>query len=349
MAKIRKFIKGIYQYANLFKISNPTESVGDNEVKQVVPYRGIIQNQGDFITAEDHNEIQKNGVLFVKAEYSENFGTGVDAYVIKDYYNEQNLFDGLKLKFQIPKTNLYAAPVLIIEGLQYNLKIINNNIVENARKGELNKNEIISVIYFDGNFILENSRAGEESYGITRYGITTDTALEGKRLAEIIGLEFGGNIQDAGSKTTGKFYYDKALKYYYECIVNNNLTYNDGSKFRAISNKPILDKVENLHEITQGTLDASQIIGFSSATLYKKAGVVFLNIDDNSRLNGKTNGSVILTLPDKFRPRNRISFSGNTSVGQACIFNIETDGHIRLMSNTPLSGYLYFNVSFLAN
>lgn len=254
MAKIRKFIKGIYQYANLFKISNPTESVGDNEVKQIVPYRGVIQNQGDFITAEDHNEIQKNGVLFVKAEYSENFGTGVDAYVIKNYYNEQNLFDGLKLKFQIPKTNLYAAPVLIIEGLQYNLKIINNNIVENARKGELNKNEIISVIYFDGNFILENSRAGEESYGITRYGITTDTALEGKRLAEIIGLEFGGNIQDAGAKTTGKFYYDKALKYYYECIVNNSLTYNDGSKFRAISNKPILDKVENLFETHQISL-----------------------------------------------------------------------------------------------
>lgn len=264
MAKIRKFIKGIYQYANLFKISNPTESVGDNEVKQVVPYRGIIQNQGDFITAEDHNEIQKNGVLFVKAEYSENFGTGVDAYVIKDYYNEQNLFDGLKLKFQIPKTNLYAAPVLIIEGLQYNLKIINNNIVENTRKGELNKNEIISVIYFDGNFILENSRAGEESYGITRYGITTDTALEGKRLAEIIGLEFGGNIQDAGAKVTGKFYYDKALKYYYECIVNNSLTYNDGSKFRAISNKPILDKVENLFKIE--ILSMTNLLGYIAGT-----------------------------------------------------------------------------------
>lgn len=107
-------------------------------------------------------------------------------------------------------------------------------------------------------------------------------------------------------------------------------------------------KLENLSEITQGTLDAVQTAGFSSATLYKKSGVVFLTIDDNLKLNGKTNGSVILTLPDKFRPRNRISFSGNTSVGQACIFNIETDGHIRLMSNTPLSGYLYFNVSFLA-
>ena len=71
--------------------------------------------------------------------------------------------------------------------------------------------------------------------------------LEIQALAKIIGLEFGGNIQDIGAKVTGKFYYDKALKYYYECIVNNSLTYNDGSKFRAISNKPILDKVENLN------------------------------------------------------------------------------------------------------
>ena len=66
------------------------------------------------------------------------------------------------------------------------------------------------------------------------------------RLAEIIGLEFGGNIQDAGAKTTGKFYYDNVTKYYYECITDTNATYNDATKFRAISNKPISDKVENL-------------------------------------------------------------------------------------------------------
>ena len=74
------------------------------------------------------------------------------------------------------------------------------------------------------------------------------TALEGNRLAEIIGLEFGGNIHDSGIKTAGKFYYDTVTKFYYECIANNNLTYNDSSKFRAISNKPISDRVENLLE-----------------------------------------------------------------------------------------------------
>lgn len=172
--------------------------------------------------------------------------------------------------------------------------------------------------------------------------------LEIQALAKIIGIEFGGNIQDTGNKTKGKFYYDNVTKFYYECIADTNLTYNDVSKFRAISNKPLSDKLEDLYEVIPGALNANQIAGFSSATLYKKAGVVFLNIDDNEKLNGRTNGSLILTLPDGFRPRNRTSFSGNTSLGQACVFNIEVDGRVILMSNIKLSGYLYFNVSFLA-
>lgn len=70
--------------------------------------------------------------------------------------------------------------------------------------------------------------------------------LVSSRLAEILGLQFGGNIQDIGNKTKGKFYYDNVTKFYYECIEDNSLTYNDSGKFRAISNKPLSDKVENL-------------------------------------------------------------------------------------------------------
>jgi len=70
--------------------------------------------------------------------------------------------------------------------------------------------------------------------------------LVSSRLAEILGLQFGGNIQDIGNKTKGKFYYDSVTKFYYECIEDNSLTYNDSGKFRAISNKPISDRLENL-------------------------------------------------------------------------------------------------------
>ena len=73
--------------------------------------------------------------------------------------------------------------------------------------------------------------------------------LVSSRLAEILGLQFGGNIQDIGNKTKGKFYYDNVTKFYYECMEDNSLTYNDSGKFRAISNKPISDKVENLHKM----------------------------------------------------------------------------------------------------
>nr|DAX71399.1 MAG TPA: tail collar fiber protein [Caudoviricetes sp.] len=90
--------------------------------------------------------------------------------------------------------------------------------------------------------------------------------LEIQALSKIIGMEFGGNIQDTGNKVKGKFYYDNVTKFYYECIENTNLTYNDVTKFRAISNKPLSDKVEGLLEVGNNYLKFSNgiILGFGT-------------------------------------------------------------------------------------
>ena len=90
--------------------------------------------------------------------------------------------------------------------------------------------------------------------------------LEMQALSKIIGMEFGGNIQDVSNKTKGKFYYDNVTKFYYECIENTNLTYNDATKFRAISNKPISDKAEGLLEVGNNYLKFSNgiILGFGT-------------------------------------------------------------------------------------
>ncbi|BBM60097.1 hypothetical protein JMUB5056_1691 [Leptotrichia hongkongensis] len=90
--------------------------------------------------------------------------------------------------------------------------------------------------------------------------------LFSSRLAEILGLQFGGNIQDTGNKVKGKFYFDSVTKFYYECIENTNLTYNDATKFRAISNKPISDRVEGLLEIGNNHIKFSNgiILGFGT-------------------------------------------------------------------------------------
>ena len=95
--------------------------------------------------------------------------------------------------------------------------------------------------------------------------------LVSSRLAEILGLQFGGNIQDIGNKTKGKFYYDSVTKFYYECIEDNNLTYNDSGKFRAISNKPISDKVEKLFKNANGGFNFANLIFKSGNGRYQKS------------------------------------------------------------------------------
>ena len=124
--------------------------------------------------------------------------------------------------------------------------------------------------------------------------------LEIQALAKIMGLEFGGNIQDAGTKTTGKFYYDKALKYYYECIVNNSLTYNDGSKFRAISNKPLSDRLENLYEIENQRIQVAN--GDVIFTRKGKTVTVMVRLQNDGNNITFHENQQLLEIPTKFRP-----------------------------------------------
>ena len=166
--------------------------------------------------------------------------------------------------------------------------------------------------------------------------------LEIQALAKIMGLEFGGNIQDTGVKVTGKFYYDKALKYYYECIANNSLTYNDGSKFRAISNKPISDKVENLSKIETKIID-------KGIALLKSGNIVILTWDSNYYLQGSLpRGTVLATLPAGYRPILDISapvtFWNSNNSGT---IKIRSNGQITWESSINLQGTIYVNASFL--
>ena len=132
----------------------------------------------------------------------------------------------------------------------------------------------------------QTSSATSEKKGIVKLGTETGTSLEGNRLAEIIGLEFGGNIQDTGNKVKGKFYFDNVTKFYYECIADTNLTYNESSKFRAISNKPISDKVENL---------------FESESSYFRIGTMIIQCGRNEVPNGTGEEGARFRFPKPFK------------------------------------------------
>ena len=99
--------------------------------------------------------------------------------------------------------------------------------------------------------------------------------LEMQALSKIIGIEFGGNIQDTGNKVKGKFYFDNVTKFYYECITDTNSTYNDVTKFRAISNKPISDRVEDFSKTE------TKFVAEKGIALSKKGDLVILTWDSN--------------------------------------------------------------------
>lgn len=124
--------------------------------------------------------------------------------------------------------------------------------------------------------------------------------LVSSRLAEILGLQFGGNIQDIGNKTKGKFYYDSVTKFYYECIEDNSLTYNDSGKFRAISNKPISDKVEKLFEKSTITLNTTN--GY--VKFVKRGNIVngFVHLQKNNIPFLYADETVLCDYPEKFKP-----------------------------------------------
>ena len=164
-------------------------------------------------------------------------------------------------------------------------------------------------------------------------------------LEKIAGLEFGGNIQDIGNKTKGKFYYDNVTKFYYECMEDNSLTYNDSGKFRAISNKPISDKVENLFKVDSHIIDSRLTVGL----IQKIGNICILTLDSNELYNGRNYGDVLFNIPEKFRPKFLTPVSVgiiNSDSGGAAY--LETNGNV-IWRGARTSSALYINAAYLAN
>ena len=166
--------------------------------------------------------------------------------------------------------------------------------------------------------------------------------LEIQALSKIIGMKFGGNIQDTGNKVKGKFYYDNVTKFYYDCIADTNLTYNDVTKFRAISNKPLSDKVENLSKTETKFMTEKGI------ALYKKGDIVILTWDSNYYLQGSLpKGTVLATLPEGYRPNSSISASvAFWNSNNSGTIKIGADGRITWESSINFQGTIYANISY---
>ena len=81
------------------------------------------------------------------------------------------------------------------------------------------------------------------------FGVGQNEVLEGSKLAEILGIEYGGVLNNNNQKVPGKGYYDTANKKIYKCTANTSINYADAGYFIEVSNNDLLGKLQNLDKI----------------------------------------------------------------------------------------------------
>ena len=232
---LKKFKEWIGTGLDVYKVENAND-IAPGLVRHIWKGEETATQIGTTLKAQIMNDLQKGLVHTLNT--TRTTGMNKDIYeAVLGGIEEFGVFDGLKLLIRIDGENQYDDVFLKLGGVEYPIYRVKENSARKLDKGALKEKKEYLLNYSNNSFVLSDS---------VLYGTQPDTALEGNRLAEILGIEFGGKIQDSGIKTAGKFYYDTVTKFYYECLENTNLTYNDSGKFRAISNKPISDKVENL-------------------------------------------------------------------------------------------------------
>ena len=314
MAKLTKFKAQQVEFPTHYKIEETNR--GDEKIKNIIPAFGTIRENGTPETEEIYNGLQFGNVHTLQANKTTNLN--IDYYVCNlDGLTEFGLNNDLKLRINVDSKNTNTTTKLRLNSIDYTLLKEYNGTLKQIEAGDFKPNKSYELVFNGTQFVVIN---------IAEYGITSGTSLEGNRLAEIIGLEFGGNIQDVGNKTKGKFYYDNVTKFYYECIADTNLTYNDVSKFRAISNKPISDKLENLYRVESKRLNITN--GFVKFTKTGNIVSCFLHLANATQTFTFNNDTQVINYPAEFIPNAEYFHTEHVMMTQE---RNNTNGTVRLI------------------
>lgn len=77
------------------------------------------------------------------------------------------------------------------------------------------------------------------------FGTTADSVLEGAKLAELLGCDYGGILNNSNLKTKGLAYYCTANKSLYRCKKDTDLNYANLDYFEGYSHSDFASKLEN--------------------------------------------------------------------------------------------------------
>ena len=91
--------------------------------------------------------------------------------------------------------------------------------------------------------------ASAEQYGIVKYGTQESTALEGNKFTQMMGKDYGGILNEPGTKEVGKAYWDNNTKKLYICKNNNSDISPNTNNYIPFDNGSILERLENFIKV----------------------------------------------------------------------------------------------------
>lgn len=341
--------------------------VGNNELPQTLVYTdkentlnyklsGTVADFNTFkiknteIIRKDNNNIilgEDNNITTLK---------GTDLYFNNDKieFNKFVKTDDLNNYAKLNKDNSFAGKITSNEiksnSIETNeLKVGGKNVVTDISNfAKLNSSNVFTQ-KIKGTDIESNKLVTNElmlngmNVNLSNYS-TNENTIE--QIEKVIGLTYDGEIQNTNTKVKGKFYFDNITKYYYECIENNNLSYVDDSKFKAISNKTILNEIENMFKLTETVEVQSSVFQVARFWRYGKRAYlfVFFNALDSNGINWLTDGTIVFNYPKNFIPdtpfwNTEYNIVSNNNINRATTRLVLRDNNIMIYGVEGLTHY----------
>ena len=233
---------------------------------------------------------------------------------------------------------------------------------ENIRLAQPEGSDYYDIEIFNHNSELIDKKIGEmdsslatikegatrEKAGIVQFGTEEGKALEGMMLARLAGAYgYGGDIQDEGVKNPNYIYYDRNTRKMYKCLKQNQDISANVTNFIPLDNNSLLERLENFSKFYEYNFN---VPGLTFARLTKIANIVTFTVDSGSLFLNKPSGSIVLNLPEGFRPKTYVYFSSlylNSNKGG--VFRIDPNGNVVKAHNDDNVGAYYFSVTFSIN
>ena len=166
--------------------------------------------------------------------------------------------------------------------------------------------------------------ASAEQYGIVKYGAEEGTVLEGNKFTQMMGKDYGGVLNEPGTKEVGKTYFDKNTKKLYLCKNTNTDISANINNYIAMDSHSILERLENLIKIKKYSATTQDYISINSGTLVISE-VVIYNL--KNKIGIPLNSTIV-----------SVSVGQSAGYCEHCTYNYETDtahiGHIVPANNS---------------